>query len=86
MECLFSTNDGVSDFIEYKLDGRYDYKRIQNKHIIENELTKEKLICEIYDYYIIIYANKKTNIFLDILYQISKNYVIMEEQSINLEV
>ena len=36
--------------------------------------------------FVIIEANKKTNIFLDILYQISKSYVIMVEQSKNLEV
>ncbi len=76
----------VSDFIEYKLKDRYDYHRDKNKHVIDNQLTKEEMICVIHDYYIIIEANKKTNIFLDILYQISKSYVIMVEQSKNLEV
>ena len=81
MECLFGNNEGVSDFIEYKLKDRYDYHRDKNKHVIDNQLTKEEMICVIHDYYIIIEANKKTNIFLDILYQISKSYVIMVEQS-----
>lgn len=86
MECFFERNEGVSDFIEYKLHERYDYCRDQNIHIINNKLTKEKMICEVYDYYIVIQSSKKSNIFLDILYQISKNYVIMEKQVINLEV
>ena len=86
MECLFGNNEGVSDFIEFKLKDRYDYHRDKNKHVIDNQLTKEEMICVIHDYYIIIEANKKTNIFLDILYQISKSYVIMVEQSKNLEV
>lgn len=86
MECLFDHNEGVSDFIEYKLNERYDYHRDENIHIIDNVLTKEKIICEVYDYYIIIKASKKSNIFLDILYQISKSYVIMDKQVINLEV
>lgn len=86
MECLFGNNEGVSDFIEYKLKDRYDYTRNKNKHIINNQLTNETLICEIHDYYIFINANKKTNIFLDILYQISKRYVIILEQSKNSEV
>ena len=86
MECLFNNNDGVSDFIEYKLNERYDYLRERNTHIIKNQLTKEKITCIVFDYYIIIEAAKKSNIFLDILYQISKSYVIMSEQVKNLEV
>lgn len=86
MECFFEHNEGVSDFIEYKLHERYDYYRDQNIHIINNKLTKEKMICEVYEYYIVIQSSKKSNIFLDILYQISKNYVIMDKQVINLEV
>ena len=86
MDCLFGNNEGVSDFIEYKLKDRYDYHREKNRHIIDNQLTKEQMICEVHDYYIIINANKKSNIFLDILYQISKSYVIMNEQSKNSEV
>ena len=84
MECLFNNNDGVSDFIEYKLNERYDYLRERNTHIIKNQLTK--ITCTVFDYYIIIEAAKKSNIFLDILYQISKSYVIMSEQVKNLEV
>ena len=83
MECLFNNNDGVSDFIEYKLNERYDYLRERNTHIIKNQLT---ITCTVFDYYIIIEAAKKSNIFLDILYQISKSYVIMSEQVKNLEV
>ncbi|WP_279013048.1 DUF2522 domain-containing protein [Thomasclavelia cocleata] len=86
MECLFNNNDGVSDFIEYKLNERYDYLRERNTHIIKNQLTKEKITSTVFDYYIIIEAAKKSNIFLDILYQISKSYVIMSEQVKNLEV
>lgn len=86
MECLFDNNDGVSDFIEYKLSKRYDYSRDNNIHIIDNQLTKEKITCKIYDYYILLEATKKSNIFLDILYQISKNYVIMDKQVKKLEV
>lgn len=86
MECLFNNNDGVSDFIEYKLNERYDYSRERNTHIINNQLTKEKITCSVFDYYIIIEATKKSNIFLDILYQISKSYVIMSEQVKKLEV
>ena len=52
-------NEGVSDFIEYKLKDRYDYHRDKNKHVIDNQLTKEEMICVIHDYYIIIEANKK---------------------------
>ena len=59
MECLFGNNEGVSDFIEYKLKDRYDYHRDKNKHVIDNQLTKEEMICVIHDYYIIIEANKK---------------------------
>ena len=44
------------------------------------------ITCTVFDYYIIIEAAKKSNIFLDILYQISKSYVIMSEQVKNLEV
>lgn len=86
MECFFGDNEGVSDFIEYKLKDRYDYQREKNHHVINNALTKEPIICDVHDYYIVIIANKKSNIFLDILYQISKSYVIMVEQSKNLEV
>ena len=42
MECLFGNNEGVSDFIEYKLKDRYDYHRDKNKHVIDNQLTKEE--------------------------------------------
>lgn len=59
MECLFNNNDGVSDFIEYKLNERYDYLRERNTHIIKNQLTKEKITCTVFDYYIIIEAAKK---------------------------
>lgn len=86
MECFFQPNEGVSDYIEYKLKNRYDYHREKNKHYIDNQLTKERLTCIIYDYYIVVEANKKTNIFMDIIYQISKSYVIMVEQSKNVEV
>lgn len=86
MECLFDSNDGVSDFIEYKLNERYDYERDHNIHTINNQLTKDKITCTIFDYYIIIEAAKKSNIFMDILYQISKSYVIMSEQIDKLEV
>ena len=86
LECLFENNDGVSDFIEYKLKQRNDYLRNKNIHIIKNELTKEIMRCEVFDYYIVIEASKKSNIFLDILYQISKSYVIMDEQVRSLEV
>ena len=86
MDCLFNNNDGVSVFIEYNLNERYDYSRERNTHIIKNQLTKEKITCTVFDYYIIIEATKKSNIFLDILYQISKSYVIMSEQVKNLEV
>lgn len=86
MECLFGSNEGVSDFIEYKLNKRYDYLRDNNIHVIDNQLTKEKITCKVFDYYIIIEAAKKTNIFLDILYQISKSYVIIIEQAKKLEV
>lgn len=86
LECLFENNEGVSDFIEYKLKQRNDYLRNKNIHIIKNELTKEILRCEVFDYYIVIEASKKSNIFLDILYQISKSYVIMDEQVRSLEV
>ena len=86
MECFFQPNEGVSDYIEYKLKNRYDYHREKNKHYIDNQLTKERLTCIVYDYYIVIEANKKTNIFMDIIYQISKSYVIMVEQSKNVEV
>lgn len=86
MECLFGSNEGVSDFIEYKLNKRYDYLRDNNIHVIDNQLTKEKITCKVFDYYIIIEAAKKTNIFLDILYQISKSYVIINEQVKKLEV
>ena len=80
LECLFENNDGVSDFIEYKLKQRKDYLRNKNIHIIKNELTKETMKCQVFDYYVIIEASKKSNIFLDILYQISKSYVIMDVQ------
>ena len=86
LECLFENNDGVSDFIEYKLKQRKDYLRNKNFHIIKNELTKETMKCQVFDYYVIIEASKKSNIFLDILYQISKSYVIMDEQVRSLEV
>ena len=86
LECLFENNDGVSDFIEYKLKQRKDYLRNKNIHIIKNELTKETMKCQVFDYYVIIEAYKKSNIFLDILYQISKSYVIMDEQVRSLEV
>lgn len=86
MECLFGNNEGVNDFIEYKLNNRYDYIRDHNLHIINNQLTKERITCQVFDYYIIIEAAKKTNIFLDILYQISKSYVIISEQVKKLEV
>lgn len=86
MECFFQPNEGVSDYIEYKLKNRYDYYREKNKHYIDNQLTKERLTCIVYDYYIVVEANKKTNIFMDIIYQISKSYVIMVEQSKNVEV
>lgn len=86
MECFFQPNEGVSDYIEYKLKNRYDYHREKNKHYIDNQLTKERLTCIVYDYYIVVEANKKTNIFMDIIYQISKSYVIMVEQSKNVEV
>ena len=86
LECLFENNDGVSDFIEYKLKQRKDYFRKKNIHIIKNELTKETMKCQVFDYYVIIEASKKSNIFLDILYQISKSYVIMDEQVRSLEV
>lgn len=86
MECFFQPNEGVSDYIEYKLKNRYDYHREKNKHYIDNQLTKERLSCIVYDYYIVVEANKKTNIFMDIIYQISKSYVIMVEQSKNVEV
>ena len=58
----------------------------KNIHIIKNELTKETMKCQVFDYYVIIEASKKSNIFLDILYQISKSYVIMDEQVRSLEV
>ena len=86
LECLFENNDGVSDFIEYKLKQRKDYLRNKNIHIIKNELTKETMKCQVFDYYVIIEASKKSNIFLDILYQISKSYVIMDEQVRSLDV
>ena len=86
LECLFENNDGVSDFIEYKLKQRKDYLRNKNIHIIKNELTKETMKCQVFDYYVIIEESKKSNIFLDILYQISKSYVIMDEQVRSLEV
>ena len=86
LEFLFENNDGVSDFIEYKLKQRKDYLRNKNIHIIKNELTKETMKCQVFDYYVIIEASKKSNIFLDILYQISKSYVIMDEQVRSLEV
>ena len=86
LECLFENNDGVSDFIEYKLKQRKDYLRNKNIHIIKNEQTKETMKCQVFDYYVIIEASKKSNIFLDILYQISKSYVIMDEQVRSLEV
>ena len=86
LECLFENNDGVSDFIEYKLKQRKDYLRNKNIHIIKNELTKETMKCQVFDYYVIIEASKKSNIFLDILYQISKSYVIMDEHVRSLEV
>ena len=86
LECLFENNYGVSDFIEYKLKQRKDYLRNKNIHIIKNELTKETMKCQVFDYYVIIEASKKSNIFLDILYQISKSYVIMDEQVRSLEV
>ena len=86
LECLFENNDGVSDFIEYKLKQRKDYLRNKNIHIIKNELTKETMKCQVFDFYVIIEASKKSNIFLDILYQISKSYVIMDEQVRSLEV
>ena len=86
LEYLFENNEGVSDFIEYKLKQRNDYLRNKNIHIIKNELTKEIMRCEVFDFYIVIEASKKSNIFLDILYQISKSYVIMDEQVRSLEV
>ena len=86
LECLFENNDGVSDFIEYKLKQRKDYLRNKNIHIIKNALTKETMKCQVFDYNVIIEASKKSNIFLDILYQISKSYVIMDEQVRSLEV
>lgn len=82
LECLFENNDGVSDFIEYKLKQRKDYLRNKNIHIIKNELTKETMKCQVFDYYVIIEASKKSNIFLDILYQISKSYVIIDRKSV----
>ncbi|MFQ6791818.1 DUF2522 domain-containing protein [Thomasclavelia sp.] len=86
LECFFTSNDGVSDYIEYKLKDRYDYHRNKNIHYLDNQLTKKRLTCTVNDYYIIIEADKKSNIFLEILYQISKSYVIMIEQSKNVEV
>ena len=86
LECLFENNYGISDFIKYKLKQRKDYLRNKNIHIIKNELTKETMKCQVFDYYVIIEASKKSNIFLDILYQISKSYVIMDEQVRSLEV
>lgn len=86
LEYFFESNEEVNDFISNKLANRHDYQRNKNLHIIKNELTNEILRCQVFDYYIIIEASKKSNIFLDILYQISKNYVIMDEQVRNLEV
>ena len=61
LECLFENNDGVSDFIEYKLKQRKDYLRNKNIHIIKNELTKETMKCQVFDYYVIISRHKKSN-------------------------
>lgn len=86
LEYFFESNEEVNDYISNKLAKRHDYQRNKNLHIIKNELTNEILKCQVFDYFIIIEASKKSNIFLDILYQISKNYVIMDEQVRDLEV
>ena len=86
MECFFDNNEGVSDYIEYRLKERYDYLRDNNIHTIDNQLKKEKIVCKVFDYYVIIEAAKKSNIFFEILYQISKSYVIINKQVKKLEV
>lgn len=80
IETLFYSNKGVNKQIKEYFKGRSDYKNQSNVHTLYNQITKESIICTVYDYYIEIKANNKKNIFFDILYQNSKNYVIIDEQ------
>ena len=73
MECFFQTNEGISDYIEDKLKKRSDYSRDKNRHYLHNKLTNENLVCIVDDYYITIKANKKENIFLEILFNIDNS-------------
>lgn len=81
IENIFEDTDGINHCLYQSLSLRKGYKRIGNQHYLTNELTKEKISCTVENYRIIIHAQNKRNIFFDILYQISKRYVIIEEHS-----
>ncbi len=86
MEALFDDNENINEYLYERFKERNDYHRKANHHIISNQLTKEVLTCTVYDYSIEINAPKKENIFYDILYQYSKDYVIIDRDYIMQEV
>ena len=86
MEALIDSNDKINEYLFDCFKERSDYRREQNLHIIHNLLTKETITCKVDNFSIEIKAPKKSNIFYDILYQQSRNYVIMEKKCIKQEV
>ena len=72
-------NDYLNEYIYQRLCLNNNYHRLNNHHLIKNELLNITLECIIEHHIITIIAPDKRNIFFDIIYQKSKNYVIMLE-------
>lgn len=68
----------LNDIIFHQLVNRKEYTRKDSLHILNNQLTGEKMTLEIKNNKIYINSFNKKNIFFYIIYQNLKSYVIMD--------
>lgn len=70
----------LNDIIFHQLIHRKEYIRDGNMHILNNQLTDEKISLEIKNNKIHIHSSNKNNIFFYIIYQNLKSYVIIDKK------
>lgn len=78
IELVFNNTNEIDELLYCKLCARFDYKKIKNKHIIENKISDEIYSCVVNEYAIYLESSSNFNAFEEILYQINKNHVIID--------
>lgn len=75
------TDDMVefNKYIYQQLYKRNDYFKINNTHFIINKITKDKTRCIVNQNNVTIISRNQNNVFLNIMYEYSKDYVIINQ-------